>query len=109
MHAQVLVSKHPAFVSQAVLVFLETMVKPVYNFDDPVQLFFSQSEAGRQSARSSLARIASRQIDRDPAVTEANYTRQGKRQSGIMRTRNGISNNCNLPMYRCSLFMAMGT
>lgn len=59
-------------------VFLETMVKPVYNFDDQVQLFFSQSEAGRQSARSSLARIASRQIDREPAVTEANYTRQRK-------------------------------
>jgi len=46
--------------------------------DDQVQLFFSQLETGRQSARSSLVRIASRQIDREPAVTEANYTRQRK-------------------------------
>ena len=57
-------------------VFATTARKPVYEFEDQVTLFFTQSEASRSAAKRSLDRIARRTVDQEPPVSVAAYTNQ---------------------------------
>ncbi len=89
--AQEVAIRHPDFTRQAIVigavppgptpsptqqVFATTARKPVYDFEDQVTLFFTQSEASRKAAQRSLDRIAGRTVDREPAVSVAAYTNQ---------------------------------
>jgi pimeloyl-ACP methyl ester carboxylesterase len=84
--AQEVAIRHPDFARQAIVigavppgptptptqqVFATTARKPVYDFEDQVTLFFTQSEASRKAAQRSLDRIAGRTVDREPAVSIA--------------------------------------
>jgi pimeloyl-ACP methyl ester carboxylesterase len=89
--AQEIAIRHPDFARQAIVIgavppgptpvptqplFSMTARKPVYDFEDQVTLFFTQSEASRKAAQRSLDRIAARTVDREPPVSIAAYTNQ---------------------------------
>jgi len=89
--AQVIAIRHPDFAKPAIVIgavppgptptpteqlFATTARKPVYEFEDQVTLFFTQSDASRKAARRSLDRIAARTVDRESQVSVAAYTNQ---------------------------------
>jgi pimeloyl-ACP methyl ester carboxylesterase len=72
-------------------VFATTARKPVYDFEDQVTLFFTQSEASRKAAQRSLDRIAKRTVDREPAVSVAAYTNQTAAIKGFHEDRDALA------------------
>ena len=89
--AQEVATRHPEFTTAAIIigavppgptpvptqaVFSTTARKPVYEYEDQVTLFYTQSEASRTAARRSLDRIGARSVDREPVVSVAAFTNQ---------------------------------
>jgi len=89
--AQIFAAEHPERVRQVVLlgtvppgpqphasepIFLETALKPDYDLEDEMVLFFEPaSEASRAAARASHARIADRRGDLSPPIPPETYLR----------------------------------
>src|SRR5258708_17730402 len=89
--AQVIAIRHPDFAKRAIVIgavppgptltptqqlFATTARKPVYEFEDQVTLFFTQSDASRIAARRCLDRIAARTLDSAPQHSVAANSNQ---------------------------------